>query len=805
MNPREIQELRDTFGSAEAAELLENLTSQQLADFASQEISDNIDIQQLIKDTAEQNLINTVDDAQEYLSQRYRRFKKLGVDSNLARMFERLDDISPGLPQEYRMRPDVGGELRYATQYELNPLTGVEEVVPVADPTDPRKALTLYEGSKAQARRSKNRFVREAVPGDRASEYVQRQILRRRGDKAYYKNAGNSIQSKTDTDFIIEDGKGKGIPKMVDGQTANTRFGANPQLYTRIDQQGDFAGPRDIQSRWDRAKGVQERIIQGAKDNPNLNLEELVRNDPNLVGTPDKYIQGEYKYPTKGKVLDTSRAKKDTVLNTVYDLDWHRSGAGGDTISKAPLSISEDDMEKARRAVRSVTGEEIGEIISAHPNSASAKHLPRTQINLRGDSRLTSQFRRDETALLKSNPELKQFLDYDQKPLLTMEGERAPGQAKPIEVPATKPVTETRRGYGSGRPSHKYQPGDWVAEIAPTDVSVSTPDTRPESLKAKPKPGTVVVSNVEPTFTQTNITPERERAPRPQGPFPDRKPRTPEAPGSRTQARIEREQRRAAATDFQTRDAVRRTEFNRPGRAERIRRSQGLAPRLIPEGEGGFVRTGAKPSVRMASPPKIKPLIKGVGGDMASEVLVAGGLSYLTGESDNPAEMLTVGLTAPIVSDNTGSGTIRRIGGKDYIYDASDNSLRDADKGMNAPKMGLAVLGGKDVAVPYGSAAGEKSAIDIVKDTVKDTGTAITQTVRRREQEQGVSKGGSFRGEGRTSFKPPQTVKVKPRMASPKRVLAVLNGKEGYMLKGDSSSFRMSNWSDEQRKKYYGK
>ena len=51
----------------------------------------------------------------------------------------------------------------------------------------------------------------------------------------------------------------------------------------------------------------------------------------------------------------------------------------------------------------------------------------------------------------------------------------------------------------------------------------------------------------------------------------------------------------------------------------------------------------------------------------------------------------------------------------------------------------------------------------------------------------------------------PPKPKPQQRMASPQRVLAVLNGKEGYMLKGDSSSFRMSNWSDEQRKKYYGK
>ena len=36
------------------------------------------------------------------------------------------------------------------------------------------------------------------------------------------------------------------------------------------------------------------------------------------------------------------------------------------------------------------------------------------------------------------------------------------------------------------------------------------------------------------------------------------------------------------------------------------------------------------------------------------------------------------------------------------------------------------------------------------------------------------------------------------------KVMAVLNGKEGYMLQGDPSSFRMANWSPLDRRRYYG-
>ena len=38
----------------------------------------------------------------------------------------------------------------------------------------------------------------------------------------------------------------------------------------------------------------------------------------------------------------------------------------------------------------------------------------------------------------------------------------------------------------------------------------------------------------------------------------------------------------------------------------------------------------------------------------------------------------------------------------------------------------------------------------------------------------------------------------------PQKVMAVLNGKEGHMMQGDPSSFRMANWSPLDRRRYYG-
>ena len=52
---------------------------------------------------------------------------------------------------------------------------------------------------------------------------------------------------------------------------------------------------------------------------------------------------------------------------------------------------------------------------------------------------------------------------------------------------------------------------------------------------------------------------------------------------------------------------------------------------------------------------------------------------------------------------------------------------------------------------------------------------------------------------------PASTAKPSATQGRPQKVMAVLNGQEGYMLQGDSSSFQMGNWNDEQRNRYYGR
>ena len=160
----------------------------------------------------------------------------------------------------------------------------------------------------------------------------------------------------------------------------------------------------------------------------------------------------------------------------------------------------------------------------------------------------------------------------------------------------------------------------------------------------------------------------------------------------------------------------------------------------------------------------------------------------MTGESNNPVEAVVSAAGGAITSGNTGGADIKVINGVTYHYDPASNRLRDVDTGR---EMGLAVKGGQEVAVPYGSAAGKKGTGQMVKEGVTQTAAAIKDTaVTRRKAEVKTTGMTSGRGAGRATFTAPKPTRSKARQL----VKAKLNGVEGIMLKGDPSSWRMSNW-----------
>ena len=231
-------------------------------------------------------------------------------------------------------------------------------------------------------------------------------------------------------------------------------------------------------------------------------------------------------------------------------------------------------------------------------------------------------------------------------------------------------------------------------------------------------------------------------------------------------------------------------------RTYRTRSSAGIVPpKGVRKGESGFIVAPGRSPVKTFAGTRAIPKMTGagkfakaVGGDAVGELVIGAGLSYLTGESNNPVEAAVSAAGSAILSDNTGGADIKVINGTTYHYDSGSNRLRDVDTGE---EMGLAIKGGQEVAVPYGGVAGKKGTGQILKETVQQTATAIKDTaVTRRQQEVETTGMTSGRGAGRTTFAAPKPARSKARQL----VKAKLNGKEGIMIKGDPSSWRMSNW-----------
>ena len=110
-------------------------------------------------------------------------------------------------------------------------------------------------------------------------------------------------------------------------------------------------------------------------------------------------------------------------------------------------------------------------------------------------------------------------------------------------------------------------------------------------------------------------------------------------------------------------------------------------------------------------PVKVPPIsTKGLrvpGAGAVADVAIGGAISYLTGETDNPAEAAWSGLTGIIpTAENTAGDDMVHIGNKSYVLDTRNNSMRNVNTGLKGTKMGLAYKNGEPVAVPYGSVAG---------------------------------------------------------------------------------------------------
>jgi len=152
--------------------------------------------------------------------------------------------------------------------------------------------------------------------------------------------------------------------------------------------------------------------------------------------------------------------------------------------------------------------------------------------------------------------------------------------------------------------------------------------------------------------------------------------------------------------------------------------------------------------------PKSKGRMAGerlVKGGVLADVAITGGLSYLTGESENAGQAAWAGATS-LIPDAGGTANIKDIGGKLYSYDQSTNMVTPLAGGKT---QGLAYKDGKTVAVDYGSLKGRTSMVDDVVTPIKAIGQQISDTYKRREAERKPIKTvGKSRYSQRTKAKP---------------------------------------------------
>jgi hypothetical protein len=392
---------------------------------------------------------NATTDGSNYLDERYKQFDRVGIDRRFAREFEKLDDI-PNLPagarltpQEWRETLATGGESRVATEYRNNSVTGIDEVVPSSDPTSGkgRKPLNMFLGTRDQAARvpkggSAGKAAKDMLGIPNASEYVQRQILRRRGEKAHMNNASGD---PTVTDFAIDTGDGI---ELVDGQTFSNKWtdSPNPQAYTAI-VPGYKPPGTTLQQDINELNIMIQRDINA---NPTSDLQSIVNNNPYYESYPGKPA-------FEGKLLDSgARHKKDRILYTEYPQALHRAGRNAnDTIAMAPKDLWEHDIDIAKKEFKNLVGDDLKRSVRVKPPAGGAR-IP--QIDIEVPEEMESKFRRDTIDILRDKPEVKQFMDYKQRPLLTpipMDEIEARGKPK-VVTNQTRPSVDTQTRPAAG-------------------------------------------------------------------------------------------------------------------------------------------------------------------------------------------------------------------------------------------------------------------------------------------------------------------------------------------------------------------
>lgn len=405
-----MSEFEEILGLLKSGEITEAEADELLADVDYSQVQEYTD--RGVRAKGEKAVNKATADAKAFLLDRTDRLKSVGLSGSLSGEFEGLDHLpnSRQHPQPYVQNRGKYGQVLYGTEYEVNDVTGTKMPVPSVDPTDSKKPLGMFVGSREQAAKNTSPVAKEFLDVENASEYTQRQILRRMGFPAQMNNQGDVRAPDFTAGRTVIDGQ---IRKGGDNKM---------QAYTWVDPTDSrFDFNKGHQERWDEARRVQGSIEQAADADPNANLKQIVERigDPS---NPDRQLTGPSgDRPIEGKLyVEDPRFKKDSVFYTHLTPEQAKAGQFSDTTSHKPQDIDMVHVKKAQEVAENLTGEDLKASLKINPNNpgpvvdratGKTKFPKRTQINLDIPARFDSEYKETGVQLLKKHPAVGQFLD----------------------------------------------------------------------------------------------------------------------------------------------------------------------------------------------------------------------------------------------------------------------------------------------------------------------------------------------------------------------------------------------------------
>jgi len=252
-------------------------------------------------------------DAMEYLPRRRAELAAMGATSDeIMQLGELLGHGQANVPAALERATH-----RVHTEYDINPVTGQQEVIPFMDPSVPNRVLKTATGDVRAD------VMQDRAGHDRASEYLGEKVLKLMGRKARANNKNPQVDyrgnTKTGRDGkpmmkywqtdLIDETNNRNIDVEANFTTGFSADDLKPQIYTGI-APGPDLGNQSVRQ-------VIERHMRANNVSPIEAVESLIHGEQQKLAYPG----GKLTY-AKGKVLKNdpsiSPNKKDQYDDILF-------------------------------------------------------------------------------------------------------------------------------------------------------------------------------------------------------------------------------------------------------------------------------------------------------------------------------------------------------------------------------------------------------------------------------------------------------------------------------------------------------